>query len=97
MAKKQPAQPLYNKLAFQGYHIEGQYDNAADCCWDDFHDHYPTLAAYTASFSPCSTGVLSPREVYQQCMRDDFYRNVVIRNNDGEIIWDAEHEKNAPR
>lgn len=97
MAKKQPAQPIYNKLAFRGYHIEGQFDNAADHCWDNFHDHYPTLAAYTESFSPCATGVLSPRELYQQQMEDGFYRNIVIRNNDGEVLWDADHENRATR
>lgn len=97
MAKKQPAQPLYNKLAFRGYHIQGQYDNSVDGCWDDFHDHYPTLADYTHSFSPATTGVLSPRELYQQQMEDGFYRQIVIRNNDGEILWDETHEKRAPR
>lgn len=97
MAKKQPAQPLYNKLAFCGYHIAGQYDNSIDGCWDDFHDHYPTLALYNHSFSSATTGVLSPRELYQQQMEDGFYRHIVIRNNDGEVLWDEEHEKRAPR
>lgn len=97
MAKTQPAQPLYNKLAFRGYHLEGQYDNSIDGCWDDFHDHYPTLADYTHSFSSCATGVMSPREVYQHSMRDGFYRNLVIRSNDGEILWDEHHEKRALR
>lgn len=95
MAKKQPAQPLYNKLAFRGYHIEGQYDNSVDGCWDDFHDHYPTLADYTHSFSPCATGVLSPRELYQQQLEDGFYRHIVIRDNDGVVLWDAERENHA--
>jgi len=97
MAKQASAQPLYNKLAFRGYHIEGQFDNSVDGCWDDFHDHYPTLSDYTRSFSPCTTGVLSPRELYQQQLEDGYYRNLVIRNNGGEILWNAEIEAEAKR
>ena len=92
MAKRQPAQPLYNKLAFRGYHIEGQYTSPQLNHWTSFVDDYPSLEAYDRSFSSVGPGVFSPREIYQQQIEDGFYRNIVIRDNDGNILWDADRE-----
>lgn len=96
MGKRRPADPVYNKLAFRGYHIEGEYNGLAGLDgftpWESFVDRYPTLALYEKSWSSVGLGVFSPREIYLQQMEDGFYRNIVIRDNDNNILWDEAKE-----
>lgn len=99
--KRVPAQPLLNKLAFNGYHIQGEYYapqyNSRQSRWIPFHDHYHTLTEYIYSFSSVGEGVFSPREIYLQQLEDHFYRDIVIRDNDAVVLWDATIEEEFKR
>lgn len=93
--------PVFNKLVFNGYHLKGEWlhnhlNPELDSSWKPYHDHYFTLEDYYRSFSYVrDRHVLSAREIYRSHTEDDSRgeRHLVITDNDGKILWDAEKEK----
>jgi len=95
MTKRVPQNPVYNRLAFNGYHIQGEYyfiGGSGRDEWEPFHDHYLTIEKYSGCFEPVGSGVFSPREIYLQQLEDGLYRNIVIRDNDDIVLWDDAKE-----
>jgi hypothetical protein len=74
------AQPLINRLAFDGYRV----------IYDNDEDLYPDLAAYFDDF--CFTNdVFSPRELYWRAHWSMGVK-VVIMDLDYRVLWDEERE-----
>lgn len=93
--------PVYNRLAFNGYHIYGLEmplnikENKNEDTWKAFTDHYPTIESYQNSFSYVENhAVLSPREIYLS-RNDPVCGEKVLRieDNNGKILWSDEIEE----